>query len=345
MNIMVKPVSGHCNIDCRYCFYKKGHTCGSQISWETTTALIDQFAGFLRGGYPLVFQGGEPLLAGHAYFERLFAYLASKDLRPPILVQTNGTLLDDAYARLFADNNVLVGVSLDGTEETHNHYRSDFSAVMAGIQCLKNQGCEFNILTVITDTLCNHLSEVYEFYRQEGFHYQQYIPCMAPAGADPYLFLSQDNYERFLIGLYRLWREDLDHDNYVYIRYFENLLRLLAGLQPEECGAGGVCSMQFLVESDGNVYPCDFFVEDRYCLGNLRTDDLGTLRDRLAKTEFISSSWALPDECQQCRYLHFCRGGCKRYRDPNGKYLYCSAVKSFFAHALSDMNHLLKTKY
>lgn len=94
-------------------------------------------------------------------------------------------------------------------------------------------------------------------------------------------------------GLYDLWRDDLRNGRYVYIRYFENLLQLLAGFQPEECGAAGVCSMQFLVESDGNVYPCDFFVEETYCLGNLHRDTLKDITKKLNSTDFIRSSWML----------------------------------------------------
>lgn len=345
MNIMIKPVSGHCNIDCRYCFYKEGHTCNTQMTLKTMTAVVDRLSVFLRGGYPLVFQGGEPLLAGHAFYENLFTYLASKNLKPQILIQTNGTLLDDAYARLFAENSVLVGVSIDGPNTTHRIHRDNFEAVMNGIRHLRRRNCEFNILTVVTNELCSHLSDVYEFYRHEGLDYQQYIPCMAPAGGNPYLFLSEENYGQFLTELYDLWSKDFHNERYVYIRYFENLLQLLAGFQPEECGAAGICSLQFLVESDGSVYPCDFFVEEPYRLGNLHTDNLETLRKRLSDTDFLPSSQFLPDECRQCSHLNFCRGGCRRYRDKSGRYLYCNAVRRFFAYALPEMEVLLGKKF
>ena len=204
---MIKPVSGHCNIDCGYCFYKKGHTCGSKMSNDTMCAVLDKLSVFLRGGYPLVFQGGEPLLAGRAFFENVFESLAAKNLHPQIFVQTNGTLLDEAYAKMFAENNVLIGVSLDGTEKNHSLYRSDFHAVMKGIDCLRKYNCEFNILTVVTNELCGCLPKVYEFYRRESFEYQQYIPCLAPKGSNPYLHLSEENYGKFLTDLYSLWRK------------------------------------------------------------------------------------------------------------------------------------------
>lgn len=312
------------------------------MSYETICKTIDSLSVFLRGGYPLVFQGGEPLLAGHTWFEKVFAYLAVKGLQPQILVQTNGTLLDNAYAKLFAENNVLVGVSLDGNQKTHSMHRSDFETVMNGIECLRRYSCEFNILTVVTNELCSCLPEVYEFYRRENFMFQQYIPCMAPPGADPYLFLSEENYGRFLVELYELWRKDLEKGRYVYVRYFENLLQILAGFQPEECGACGVCSVQFLVESDGSVYPCDFYVEDQYRLGNLRRDSPEVLWGRLLENDFIPSSRVLADECLNCEFLKLCRGGCKRYRRRDGKYFYCNAARHLFAHALPDVKKLLE---
>lgn len=341
MNTMIKPVSGHCNINCNYCFYKKGHTCGGHMSEETLVAALDRLSIFLRGDYPLVFQGGEPLLAGYEYFETLFQLLHDRNLHPPVMIQTNGTLLNDHFAELFARNQVLIGVSLDGTELTHQSHRSDFSAVMAGIDCLKRYHCDFNILTVVTDELCRHFSEVYEFYRKEGFEYQQYIPCMSPAGSDPYQFLSDENYGDFLMKLYDLWNEDLDHGRYVYIRYFENLLQILAGYQPEECGASGICSPQFLVESDGSVYPCDFYVEDSYYLGNLHQNSIDDLSRKLEETHFIANSRTLPESCRYCSFLSYCRGGCKRYRNMEGKYLYCNAVKKFLRYALDGLRKRL----
>lgn len=339
---MIKPVSGRCNLDCGYCFYKKGHTCSGRMSYETICTVTDRLAVFLRGGYPLVFQGGEPLLAGHEWFEKVFAYLDSRGLQPQIMVQTNGTLLDDRYGQLFADKHVLVGVSLDGNQMTHSMYRSDFSAVMRGIESLRRYHCEFNILTVVTDGLCEHLAEVYEFYRREKFEFQQYIPCMAPRGADPYQFLSEENYGRFLRELYGLWRKDYENGRYVYIRYFENLLQLLAGFLPEECGACGVCSMQFLVESDSSVYPCDFFVEERYRLGDFNRNSAEQIRGKLLNTDFILSSRILPKECENCEVLAFCRGGCRRYRDEQGRYLYCRGVRSFLTEVLPDMRKMLE---
>ena len=341
MNLMIKPVSGHCNLDCRYCFYKAGHTQGRAMTAEDAQRLLSRALPYVAAGYPLVFQGGEPLLAGHAYFEAVFSLLEAQGVQAPVFIQTNGTLLDARYARLFAQHHALVGVSLDGTRETHGAYRDDFDRVMDGIRCLREAGCEFNILTVVTDALAERVDDVWAFYREQDFGFQQYIPCMAPQGDAPDRFLSSGRYGAFLCRLFDLWKADYERGRYVYVRLFENLLLLLAGYPAEECGAGGICSPQFLVESDGSVYPCDFYVAPEYRLGNLHTDTPEALRQRLMRSGFIASSVALPPQCAACRYVDLCRGGCKRYRDENGLFVHCEAYRQFFGHALVDMQRLL----
>ena len=341
MNLMIKPVSGHCNLDCRYCFYKAGHTQGCAMTAEDAQKLLARALPYVAAGYPLVFQGGEPLLAGHAYFEAVFSLLDAHGVQVPVFIQTNGTLLDARYARLFAQHHALVGVSLDGTRETHGAYRGDFDRVMDGIRHLREAGCEFNILTVVTDTLAERVDDVWAFYREQDFGFQQYIPCMAPQGDAPDRFLSSRSYGAFLCRLFDLWKADYERGRYVYVRLFENILLLLSGYPAEECGAGGICSPQFLVESDGSVYPCDFYVAPEYRLGNLFTDAPEALGQRLMRSGFIASSVALPKQCAACRYLDLCRGGCKRYRDESGLFIHCEAYRQFFDHALSDMRRLL----
>lgn len=345
MNLMIKPVSGHCNLDCRYCFYKAGHTQGHAMTAQDARTLLGKVLPYIAAGYPLVFQGGEPLLAGHDYFEAVFSLLDAHGLQVPVFIQTNGTLLDARFTRLFAEHHALVGVSLDGTRETHGAYRPDFDRVMDGIRCLREAGCEFNVLTVVTDALAARVDDVWAFYREQDFGYQQYIPCMAPPGAAPDRHLSSECYGAFLCRLFDLWKADYDRGRYVYVRFFENILLLLSGYPAEDCGAGGICSPQFLIESDGSVYPCDFYVAPEYRLGNLHTDTPEALERRLLRTDFISSSVALPESCAACRYVHLCRGGCKRYRDSGGRFIHCEAYRRFFDHALKPMLALLDARF
>lgn len=334
MNLMIKPASGHCNINCKYCFYKHGHTDNKLMDADHASQLIKKAENYIRGGFPLVFQGGEPLCAGYDFFVEALRTAKTIEPNAEIYVQTNATLIDDRFASLFARNGVLVGVSLDGCRETHDLYREDFDGVMRGIELLRSHGCEFNILTVVTDKLAERIKDVYAFYKEQDFRFQQYIPCIGGT------YLSSEAYGRFLCDLYDLWSADLRSGRYVYIRLFENFLMLIAGMPAGECGANGICSPQFLIESDGSVYPCDFYVDDDHLLGNI-SEGFDTLEKRLLQSEFIPSSVALPNKCASCRYRDICRGGCRRYRAQDGGFLFCEAYKMFFDYALEDLKKIL----
>lgn len=342
---MIKPVSGCCNLDCRYCFYKTGHTQLAPMTVQAAQRTLTKILPYIRAGYPLVFQGGEPLLAGHEYFEAIFSLLETYGVQAPVFIQTNGTLLDWHFAHLFAKYGVLVGVSLDGNRKTHGFYRQNFDRVMNGIRCLQEADCEFNILTVVTNELAERVDEVWAYYRENTFDFQQYIPCMTQHEVSWEHCLDNEHYGNFLCRLFDLWKVDYEQGRYVYVRFFENILLLLSGCPAEECGANGICSPQFLIEANGDVYPCDFYVEPKYRLGNLIDDSPEVIEQRLMKTDFIASSVSMPEKCTSCRYLHLCRGGCKRYRDANGLFIYCDAYRQFFSHALKPMFQLLDTHF
>ena len=95
-----------------------------------------------------------------------------------------------------------------------------------------------------------------------------------------------------------------------YHRYFDNLLLMLNGQPPEACGMLGTCGMQYVVEADGSVYPCDFYMLDQYKLGNLNTDTLAQIDARRKEIGFIEQSCAVDEKCKICKWYQLCRGGC-----------------------------------
>ena len=108
----------------------------------------------------------------------------------------------------------------------------------------------------------------------------------------------------------------------------------------------GRCSMQSVVEADGSVYPCDFYVLDRYRLGNLNTDGYAELTDALTKTRFIEESLCQAEECRACRWASLCRGGCRRDRDAGagalGLNYFCPAYRQFYEYAVPRLRTLLR---
>ncbi len=146
--------------------------------------------------------------------------------------------------------------------------------------------------------------------------------------------LNNKAYSDFLITLFDLWESDFKKNNYISIRYFDNLVRMTMGQNSHACSMNGVCSIQFVVEGDGSVYPCDFYVLDEWKLGNIHTHKLSEIHNSDKARQFVSQSFNLPQECRECEFVNICRNGCRRDRviqnDIYTKNYYCTAYKSFF---------------
>lgn len=363
LSIMIKPASGACNLRCRYCFYADEMSRRKVASYgmmdeSTLENVIRKALDAADGMCAVAFQGGEPTLAGLPFFERAVALLKQynyKGLTVSSSIQTNGLLVDGRWAEFFARNHFLVGLSLDGPKEVHDRYRVDqegrgtYNRVLRTAQLLEKHGVEFNILTVVTKQTANAIGRVYGFFNRSCLDYQQYIPCMDPleeaGGPQPYS-LGVQEYGSCLCRLFDLWYADAERGRMKYNRTFFNYLSILQGGPPESCNMQGRCSRQYVVEADGSVYPCDFYVLDPWRLGNLNTDGFDQLDRRRTELGFIQQSQAAAEDCRHCRWYGLCRGGCRRDR-PAGedgtlqKNRYCEAFQRFFEHAVPRMQQLL----
>lgn len=329
------------------------------MSLETLEQVIAKSMDAAEGQCTFGFQGGEPTLAGLAFFEQVVA-LQKKYSRPGLRVcnalQTNGTLLDERWADFLKQQGFLVGLSLDGDARLHDLYRLDaagrgtFERVEAAAELLRRYGVEFNILTVVTAQTAKNIRRVYRYFRRKGFDYQQYIPCLDPLeaarGSQKYS-LTPELYGAFLVTLFDLWYEDRCAGRPVYNRYFENLLGICLGRAPEACGMLGHCGIQYAVEADGSVYPCDFYMMDGYCLGNFREQTMAELDEKRREIQFLERSMEVHPDCKSCPWGILCRGGCRRDRpeEPDGalgKNYFCPAFQTFFAHAAPKLAALAR---
>ena len=361
LSLLIKPASGLCNLRCRYCFYademaKRSVPSYGIMTRETLERVLRRAFDYASDPVTLAFQGGEPTLAGLDFFRAVTSLTAERNLKKlPVhyAIQTNGILLDDDWATFFAEHQFLVGLSLDGARGLHDLNRvfpdgsGSFDTVMDRATLLKRHGVEFNILTVITKQAAGNIGGVYRFFRKEGLPYQQYIPCLDPLeelrGRQDYS-LNPKKYEHFLKTLFDNWYRDLIKGRYVYNRYFGNLVGMMLLQPPESCGMSGHCSMQNVVEADGSVYPCDFYVLDQYRLGNLCTDSFEQIQLRRKEIGFIEQSKAVHQKCAVCRWYPLCRGGCRRDREKAdgtlGLNYYCSAYEEFFSYAVPRLEKL-----
>ncbi len=348
LSIMIKPASGSCNLRCRYCFYgdvtdRRETKLYGVMTNDTADRLISSALEFAGGeSIAFAFQGGEPLIAGMEYFRHFVDTvnrLNAKDSRIFYSIQTNGTLIDDAWAQFFTDNEFLVGLSLDG-DFTANRFRIDekgnnaYYRILRGMGLLKKHHTEFNILTVLTGACADNCERIYRYFRDSGCRYLQFIPCLRPFGdkSESELYMTPEQYADYLIRIFNLYVKDFVRGQYVSVRYFDNLVRMYLGQLPEQCGVAGHCTHQFVSESNGNIYPCDFYCTDEFLLGNINEKSLKSLADSPKAISFIKESLVVPQKCKSCRFYPLCRaGGCKRERADRD---YCKAYKAFFSACL-----------
>lgn len=365
LQLLIKPASSLCDLKCKYCFYHDlaTHQALSPkiMSVETLELTIKRASEYFAHApkdepsyLSILFQGGEPTLAGLDYFKQAIAFQKQYFAHLPQVqisnaIQTNGCKLDDELVSFLVANDFFFGISLDGPKALHDAMRihrngsGSYDEVRSGITKLQKFGAQFNVLCVLTDLNALNIKSVYEHFKELGFYNHQYIACLDPFerlgqhAKEPPLFLSEQAYSQFLINIFDLWYQDLmERGTYISIRHIENYLALLLKMSINSCNMTGVCQIQNVVESSGKIYPCDFFAHDDYELGNLKDHDFEYLQTNSKARTFIEQSHQLPNECQHCPYLSLCRNGCYRER-LNGKNIHCAAFKAFFDARLDKL--------
>ena len=352
VTLLIKPASGLCNMRCKYCFYfdemaNRESAVRGIMTDATLELLVRRVFEYAEGSAEFIFQGGEPTLAGLDFYRKLVAL--QRRLAPPGLdlrnsIQTNGLLIDGDWADFLSENGFLAGVSLDGCAELHDPFRPDtdgrgtYSRALSAAKLLQRRGVPVSILCVVNNVSARHGARLYRSLVSSGFEWLQFIPCIPPLGGDARPFdLSPERYLDFLCAVFSCYSQDRLNGRHVSVRFFDDLLRRLAGQPVASCGMNGRCAVSLTVESDGSVYPCDFYALDRFLLGNLCESTLSGLYSSDAAKRFVSESLPLPPECSGCEYFSLCRGGCRRDRD-NGTLpasnRWCGAYREFFRRIL-----------
>ncbi len=356
LSLLIKPASGNCNMRCRYCFYadeldNREIRSYGKMSLDTMHTIVDKAMEYGDYECTIAFQGGEPTLAGLDFYRDLVAYVTAhenpKKLKIHYALQTNGYLINEEWAEFLGKNHFLVGVSLDGLKEIHDRYRLDaagkgtYQRVISAIRLLEKHQVEYNILTVVTAATARNGQKIYNYFKKNHFGYQQYIECLDPIGEEPgqhEYSLTPEKYGEFLKSMFDAWYLDMRSGTYVYNRYFENLMMIMAGQQPESCNMRGVCGKQWVFEADGSVYPCDFYALDQWCLGNINKNSFEEMDQKRDELGFIQWSMRQQEDCQKCRWFGLCRNGCRRNREPvtaehTNRNYFCKSYQMFFEYA------------
>jgi len=353
--VMVKPIGAVCNLACQYCYYlEKKDLYPEARLFRLADDLLERYIIQHIEASPaksilFSWHGGEPTLLGLDYFRRIVE-LQGKH-RPPGReifngIQTNGTLLDEAWFDFLGANAFFVGLSMDGPKELHDSFRTDRHAgpthksVLQAFRELQRRGIACDVLCVVHSQNVHRPAAVYRYFKEIGVKFLQFLPVVAPRGDGQ---LSEESvpaeaWGDFLSTVFDEWvRHDIDR---IRIQNFDEATRPFLGKEQVLCVSRQTCGNVVVMEHNGDIYSCDHFVDARHRLGNIRETHLAELMESPALLEFgRNKRELLPDYCQQCEFLNLCNGGCPKDRlakTPQGasglNYL-CPGLKKFYAHA------------
>ena len=355
LQFLIKPASSACNLRCRYCFYadiaqNRSVSHMGMMQPETVDLLLNEAFGNIEPGGDIhfAFQGGEPTIAGLPFFQEFMKKvdrLKPRNVSVSYSIQTNGTLIDEEWAAFLKQYDFLVGISLDGYKDLHNYYRVDaqgketWQHISQTFRTLNHAGVRTNALCVVTAQCAKHPDKVYRELKKLGAEFMQFIPCLDPIEEDrgtmPFS-LTPKAYGQFLCKLFDAWYDDWTKENYHSIRLFDDYINIMLGDSSRStCSTCGRCGVYFVVEGDGSVYTCDFFVLDEWKMGKFGENTLSGMAASQQAKDFLSWGQKKPDECASCRWRRLCNGGCKNDWERSGEPQnhYCESLKTFFAYA------------
>lgn len=375
---MLKPAGPSCNLNCTYCYYlEKKKLYPGSMNLKMTEDLLENFTKqFIEAhqvpNVTFTWQGGEPAMMGLDFFRKAIE-LQKKYRRDKTIenaFQTNGTRLNDDWCKFFIDNNILVGISIDGTEHNHDHFRKTasgrptFKKVMKSIELLHRHKVEFNTLSTVNSYNVYYASETYRFLKKIGSGFIQFLPVVeinaetrheeelqlvAPIHSQNVKVtdwsVGASDYARFLISIFDEWvRNDVAR---YYVQIFDATLANYVGANPGLCVFNETCGDALVMEHNGDLFSCDHFVYPEYFLGNITETPLTDLVKSQKQFDFgVDKRNKLPSYCLKCDVRYACHGECPKHRflmTPDGKpglnYL-CEGYKMFFSHVEPSMKFM-----
>lgn len=374
--VMLKPAGAHCNLACKYCYYlEKNKLYPTAQRHLMSDEMLEQFTREYIEAQTMnqvlfTWHGGEPLLRSIDFYRKALSlqqkYAGGK--RIDNVIQTNGTLLTDEWCEFFAQNHWLVGISIDGPQPDHDHYRltaagkPSWKKVMQGIKLLKKHGVEWNAMAVVNAYNANHPLEFYRFFKENGCQFLQFTPIverltrhengrtLASLADKDEIPLSEasvapEQWGYFLCAIFDEWvRKDVGK---IFVEIFDCTLANWMGISPGICAYSKECGHAGVMEHNGDVYSCDHFVFPEYKLGNIRDHSLIDMLYGEQQQEFSRLKHSsLPRQCKECDMEFACHGECPKNRFMKDKYgdsglnYLCPGYYHYYQHVAPYMDYM-----
>jgi uncharacterized protein len=189
-----------------------------------------------------------------------------------------------------------------------------YQRVIQSKRLLEEYLVKYNILCVLTNEIARSPDKICRFIEHEKIKFIQFIPCLEGINGEVNLknTLRPIGFANFYTVLLRWWIENLEKGSYISVKFFDDVVNFFFKGIPTACGIDGQCHVQYVVEANGGVYPCDFYVLDDYLGGNLTRQTLREIFETDTMRSFVLSTRDTPPVCRTCNYREICRGGCKR---------------------------------
>ena len=374
--VMLKPTGAHCNLACKYCYYlEKNKLYPTAQRHLMSNEMLEQFTREYIEAQTMnqvlfTWHGGEPLLRSIDFYRKALSlqqkYAGGR--RIDNVIQTNGTLLTDEWCEFFAQNHWLVGISIDGPQPDHDHYRltaagkPSWKKVMQGIKLLKKHGVEWNAMAVVNAYNANHPLEFYRFFKENGCQFLQFTPIverltrhedgrtLASLADKDEISLSEasvtpEQWGYFLCAIFDEWvRKDVGK---IFVEIFDCTLANWMGISPGICAYSKECGHAGVMEHNGDVYSCDHFVFPEYKLGNIRDHSLIDMLYGEQQQEFSRLKHSsLPRQCKECDMEFACHGECPKNRFMKDKYgdsglnYLCPGYYHYYQHVAPYMDYM-----
>ena len=374
--VMLKPAGAHCNLACKYCYYlEKNKLYPTAQRHLMSDEMLEQFTREYIEAQTMnqvlfTWHGGEPLLRSIDFYRKALSlqqkYAGGR--RIDNVIQTNGTLLTDEWCEFFAQNHWLVGISIDGPQPDHDHYRltaagkPSWKKVMQGIKLLKKHGVEWNAMAVVNAYNVNHPLEFYRFFKENGCQFLQFTPIverltrhedgrtLASLADKDEISLSEasvapEQWGYFLCAIFDEWvRKDVGK---IFVEIFDCTLANWMGISPGICAYSKECGHAGVMEHNGDVYSCDHFVFPEYKLGNIRDHSLIDMLYGEQQQEFSRLKHSsLPRQCKECDMEFACHGECPKNRFMKDKYgdsglnYLCLGYYHYYQHVAPYMDYM-----
>ena len=374
--VMLKPAGAHCNLACKYCYYlEKNKLYPTAQRHLMSDEMLEQFTREYIEAQTMnqvlfTWHGGEPLLRSIDFYRKALSlqqkYAGGR--RVDNVIQTNGTLLTDEWCEFFAQNHWLVGISIDGQQPDHDHYRltaagkPSWKKVMQGIKLLKKHGVEWNAMAVVNAYNANHPLEFYRFFKENGCQFLQFTPIverltrhedgrtLASLADKNEIPLSEasvtpEQWGYFLCAIFDEWvRKDVGK---IFVEIFDCTLANWMGISPGICAYSKECGHAGVMEHNGDVYSCDHFVFPEYKLGNIRDHSLIDMLYGEQQQEFSRLKHSsLPRQCKECDMEFACHGECPKNRFMKDKYgdsglnYLCLGYYHYYQHVAPYMDYM-----